>query len=301
MGQRETSTSAPWGPAQGSLKNILGEAGNLYESGGMTTPAYSGPRVAGFGDVTQQAQEGIVNRASGGSPLLSGMQGTLSNMMSGDYQNDRLDAVKQNALSSAIPAATSMFSGSGMIDSSAAMDHVGRAATQAVAPYEYQAAQQAQNQALQAAGMAPAAYQAQFAPDQMLAGVGQQQDMLSQQQIDADMARYYEGQNQDLAGLQNYANLATAIGGMGGQSQSHQPMGLGGALSILGSGLSLFSDRRLKKNIRKIGETRGGSNIYSYNYKWSDLPQVGVMADEVPDAIAGTVGGYSTIDYARVS
>lgn len=78
-------------------------------------------------------------------------------------------------------------------------------------------------------------------------------------------------------------------------------MGLGGALSILGSGLSLFSDRRLKKNIRKIGETRGGSNIYSYNYKWSDLPQVGVMADEVPDAIAGTVGGYSTIDYARVS
>lgn len=214
------------GACAGVFKNILGEAGNLYESGGMTTPAYSGPRVAGFGDVTQQAQEGIVNRASGGSPLLSGMQGTLSNMMSGDYQNDRLDAVKQNALSSAIPAATSMFSGSGMIDSSAAMDHVGRAATQAVAPYEYQAAQQAQNQALQAAGMAPAAYQAQFAPDQMLAGVGQQQDMLSQQQIDADMARYYEGQNQDLAGLQNYANLATAIGGMVGSLNPINQWGL---------------------------------------------------------------------------
>lgn len=305
MGSRSTTTteSEPWAPAQGALKDVLSQTKSLYQSGELSADPYSGSMVAGFGDVSQMAQQGIIDQASQDSPLLSGMSGTLADMMSGDYQTQYLENVKQNALGTAIPAAASMFSGSGMTDSSTAMDYVGRSAAEAVAPYEYQAAEAAQNRALQAAGMAPTAYQSGFLPQQMLASVGSQQDAMAQQMLDADIAAHYEAENQQRQALENYANLATAIGGMGGTSQgsSYQPMGVGGALSILGSGLSLFSDRRLKENVVKIGETPSGTNIYSYTYKGSNVPQVGVMADEVPHAISGEIGGYSVVDYGRVS
>lgn len=305
MGSSNSSTqvSEPWAPAQGQLTDILGIGQSLYESGGMSADPYSGQRVAGFGDVTQQAQRGIVDMASQGSPLLSGMQSTLGNMMNGDYQSDYLQNVQQNALSSAIPAAASMFSGSGMTDSSTAMDYVGRAATEAVAPYEYQAAEAAQNRAMQAAGMAPTAYQASFLPSQMLSQVGAQQDALTQAQIDADMQRHYEQQGQDFTALQNYANLTSAIGGLGGQTSgsTRQGMGFGDVLGAVGTGLTLFSDRRLKESITPIGKTPGGNRLYSYSYKWSPTVHIGVMADEVPHAIAGEVNGYSVVDYGKVA
>lgn len=308
MGQKQTTTqkSEPWKPAQGALTDILTRGGEMYASGGMTTTPFEGQRVAGFGDVTQEAQQATLDAARAGSPMLSGMQGAVTRAMDPTATVPDTTAITDEALARAIPAATSMFSGSGMTDSSAAMEHVGRAAGGAVAsamlPYEFQARESAENRALQAANMAPGAFQSQFMPQQMIGQVGAQQDALSQAQINADMARYYEGQGADLAGLQNYANLATAIGGMGGTSQGtqYQPMGIGGALGILGSGLSLFSDRALKDNIVKIGETLGGTNVYSYNYKWSDAPQIGVIADEVPGAIAGTIGGYSVVDYGKV-
>ena len=76
--------------------------------------------------------------AAGGAPGTAAARDTMPRMLSGG-RNPNLAAVKQNALGSAIPAAASMFSGSGMINSSTAMDGVGRAAMDAVAPYEYQA------------------------------------------------------------------------------------------------------------------------------------------------------------------
>jgi hypothetical protein len=57
------------------------------------------------------------------------------------------------------------------------------------------------------------------------------------------------------------------------------------------------SDRRLKKDIRKIGEING-HNIYEFRYKTEDateLKHVGVMAQEVeqthPEAVVETPNG----------
>jgi len=207
MGKNDSTVknvNDPWKPIQGSLKNAAKEAGNLFNSGGFG-------QVAGFGDASNLSQSMIMNQA--GQPGLTPMaSGTLSGMMDPSYQSDRLDAVKNNVLGSAIPAAVSMFSGSGMTNSSQAMDTVGRAATQAVAPYEYQAAQDSQNRAMQAAGMAPAMDQAGYMPAQMIGAVGGAQDAMSQSLMDQEKMNY-----------QGYLNSIMGLGGMGGTGAQTSP------------------------------------------------------------------------------
>jgi len=60
------------------------------------------------------------------------------------------------------------------------------------------------------------------------------------------------------------------------------------------------SDRRLKKNIIKIGESNKGLNIYSFEYKHSldgeGLFQ-GVMSDEIPQEAVTSVDGYDRVNY----
>jgi len=65
-----------------------------------------------------------------------------------------------------------------------------------------------------------------------------------------------------------------------------------------------FSDRRLKHDIKRIGETESGLPIYTFKYKGDDREQthVGFMADEVerdhPEAV-GKRDGYKTVDYSQ--
>lgn len=74
--------------------------------------------------------------------------------------------------------------------------------------------------------------------------------------------------------------------------------------SIGGAALPLmFSDRRLKTNISKVGETNKGLPIYTYKYKGDDTTQMGVMAQDVekktPKAVK-EVGGFKAVNYKLV-
>lgn len=71
---------------------------------------------------------------------------------------------------------------------------------------------------------------------------------------------------------------------------------LGGATSIAGMA-GMFSDRRLKSNIRKIGERKG---VNWYRYEIFGQQQIGVMADEVPWAATEHPSGYLMVDYSKV-
>lgn len=83
---------------------------------------------------------------------------------------------------------------------------------------------------------------------------------------------------------------------------------LGGAASLLGSlgSAAIMSDRRLKKNIEKIGITHSGLNVYRYTYIWENeaISHVGVMADEVqqvlPQAVLNMSDGYQAVDYSQI-
>ncbi len=84
---------------------------------------------------------------------------------------------------------------------------------------------------------------------------------------------------------------------------SQQNAILGGLMGLGAAGVYKYSDRRLKKDIRKIGKTNDGQNLYSYRYKGSDEPQVGLMAQEVekrdPSAVITTPSGFKAVNYDK--
>lgn len=73
--------------------------------------------------------------------------------------------------------------------------------------------------------------------------------------------------------------------------------GMAGGVQQLGS---IFSDRRLKEDIKPVGKLDNGLTVYSYRYKAGGPVHIGLMADEVeqiaPDAV-GNIGGYKTVRY----
>lgn len=106
----------------------------------------------------------------------------------------------------------------------------------------------------------------------------------------------------DLTGLvnnqynQQMQQYQSGMGGLFGLGSS-----LLGAAGNAGGFAALFSDERLKTDIRKIGQTDGGTNIYSYRYIWGGPVQFGVMAQEVPHAAIEHPSGYLMVDYGKVA
>lgn len=82
--------------------------------------------------------------------------------------------------------------------------------------------------------------------------------------------------------------------------------GLGGLLSAAASAKTagLFSDERLKTDIRKVGEEPDGLGVYEYRYIWGGPVQRGVMAQEVanirPWALGAEKAGFMTVNYGAL-
>ena len=74
--------------------------------------------------------------------------------------------------------------------------------------------------------------------------------------------------------------------------------GIGGIASIFGS------DRRSKNNIKLIGKSKSGLNIYSFNYKDKINGKgtyQGVMSDEIPsNAVFKHSDGFDRVDYSKL-
>ena len=116
----------------------------------------------------------------------------------------------------------------------------------------------------------------------------------------------------------NIANLlaqqaAAQAGGELGQAKAYgqllnmpaQFLGMqygAGGKSPAGFG-NMFSDRRLKKNIKQIGTRPDGLNVYEFDYIWGGGRQIGLMAQEVqaiyPSAVSES-DGYLMVDYGKV-
>ena len=134
-------------------------------------------------------------------------------------------------------------------------------------------------------------------------------------------------QNQGWNNLNKYAGLVGAIGGMGGTSNttgtqtSSSKTGFGnmllGGLSTAGglmSGLGAmgFSDAKLKKNVKRKGKAKDGTNKYSW--EWNEKgkkvtgksgKESGALAQDVakknPDAVAkDSKSGALMVDYDKV-
>jgi len=130
---------------------------------------------------------------------------------------------------------------------------------------------------------------------------------------------------QPIQNLNQLTTPAMGLGGMGGtttgvgtatgtQTPANDPMSniLGGLIggagaigSLGGSGglpaLLAMSDRRAKTDIKDIGRTHDDQKIYSYRFKGSMMPQIGMMADEVekktPEAVVTGPEGLKRVRY----
>ncbi|XUM21068.1 tail fiber domain-containing protein [Bradyrhizobium oligotrophicum S58] len=114
------------------------------------------------------------------------------------------------------------------------------------------------------------------------------------------------GQYDTLANL-NW-NAATGVGNANAnatlaENQANQNI-FNGLTSIASLGASLFSDERLKEDIAPVGELYDGQKVYSYRYKGSEIPHIGLMAQEVekvaPDAVR-EVAGFKAVDYSKAT
>jgi hypothetical protein len=159
------------------------------------------------------------------------------------------------------------------------------------------AAQQGANQALQAG--------AQFGN----LGTAQQQAAL--QQAQAQLGAGTTAQQTQQAGLSALYNQFLQSVAYPFQTSQFLTSAAGSLGPLMGSSTSefglqqttqpapFFSDKRLKKNIKKVGKLNDGQPVYKYDYG-DGRTQLGLMAQDVekshPEAV-GLSHGYKTVDY----
>lgn len=107
----------------------------------------------------------------------------------------------------------------------------------------------------------------------------------------------------DIAGLYNN-QYQSQLANYNAQQQSANNtqsgiMGLGSAAIMA----SMFSDRRLKRSVKRVATWANGLGVYTYRYKWEPkgVRHLGFMADEVrkiaPFAVLRDTNGFDRVNY----
>jgi hypothetical protein len=88
------------------------------------------------------------------------------------------------------------------------------------------------------------------------------------------------------------------------QSRNQQQQALMGGLFQLGGAAIGASDRRLKRDIKRVGTMANGLPVYEYRYVWGRKRHVGVMAQDVLkmgiDAVVRHWTGFLMVDYGKL-
>lgn len=163
-----------------------------------------------------------------------------------------------------------------------------------------------------ALGAAQQGAQTQLAAGNQFGSLGAAQQNAALQQGQAQLGAGTAAQQTEQAGKQALYNqflqyvaypfqttqfLANVAGGLGplmgststgfGMQQSTQPA-------------PFFSDRRLKENVKKVGELHDGQPVYKYDYG-DGRTQIGLMAQDVeddhPEAVGLHPSGFKMVDY----
>lgn len=110
------------------------------------------------------------------------------------------------------------------------------------------------------------------------------------------MANVYNAQ------AQQWGQVASGLGSMAGGGASY--LNSTSSPTFMGMVGGMLSDRRAKKNIRRVGQTDDGLPIYTYEYKDGGPTQMGVIAQEVaevkPEAVVPHESGMLAVDYSKI-
>jgi len=320
--QVTTQTTNPW---KGQQQYLLKGFDKAEQLANYIPEYYPGETVAGFDPLQTMAQEGVANYITGDRAgkqqqyaernLLQGLSGGIDT----SAYNPMVDALTSNVISNlqsdvlpGIRQQQVMYQPGGSSKAQqqyekAVADRVTAGMTKPIADMYTNAYNQAQQRAVQTAGLYPSIMSAPLSMYGAVGDIGAQRRALTQATMDADMARYQYQATAPQQALANYMNMIQ--GNYGGQSFQTSPgkSGLDQASQILGmvgTGVALAgSDRRIKNNIVPEGSKWKGLNVYSFNYIGDDTPRRGVMAQEAevlyPHAVH-EVGGIKFVDYGAI-
>ena len=164
--------------------------------------------------------------------------------------------------------------------------------------------------ASQAAGRAPdlaaAQTRASLLPGLIGSQVGQERQRQAQRELTDRYQRELYTQRAPFLAAKDIANIA--LGGpktttTSSTSPGPSPLQTIGGLASLG--VTLFSDRRLKTDIRRVGKLFSGLPVYSFRWKETGEAAFGVLADEVaeviPEAVSQSPDGYLLVDYGKLA
>ena len=112
---------------------------------------------------------------------------------------------------------------------------------------------------------------------------------LVQNQYAGQMNQYNQ---QMAANSATRAGIASMAGTLGGAAIKGGPVTAG-----------IFSDRRVKQNISKVGTLDNGLDVYSFQYIWGGPQQIGLMAQDVekvnPSAVVEDSNGIKSVNYSE--
>ncbi len=216
-----TTTTEPWEEIRPQLLRVADLAQQQFDA----NPTGS-ERYANQNDLTTRSQNQILNRVDNGTynPAAQAAQGAVTGVLNSTPYDDN-GALYRNIESRVLPTVNGAFGGAGRTGSGLHQDAVARGLTEAYSPVAQQNYQNATENKIRAASIAPQA------DDAALGGIYAQdaigRDRRAEDQLYRDAGR---------AQLSEYANYITALGGQGGSITSpNQSGGFGGAL---GGGLS---------------------------------------------------------------
>ena len=270
--------------------------------------------------------------------FLTAAKQNLGSLMDTSGTNARLEAQIDDALADVVNNVSSQYALGGRLGSDSFADSLGEGISSGIAPILAQnlqddkrtqlaaisavpgllgADQALISQAAQLGGLARGVDQAKL---DALAQQANQQNILDQNQINAllsaaGMGGGLFGQTTTQTGG-GPSSLSKAAGGAltgAALANAIPAAGVSGGLgAALGAGLSLFSDKRLKKDIKQIGTHANGLAMYSW--QWNDeaqsrgfdiYPTEGFMAQEArevyPQHVHVHPSGYLMLDYASLS
>lgn len=298
----------------------------------------TGPLNAGFDPLQTAGQEsvlgstgtqaGIVGDAANTSRFLSGdVLRPGSNPALGEYISAATLPLYQNLTENVLPAIRSGAETTGNFGSSRqgiaeglATGRTAQAAGQVSADIANKGYQSGLDALVKNLALIPQTAQSQLIPGVTTSGVGDVRQALAQKQLEeANLRQIYPqllpflvgsslfGQASQIqpvgtttTGVASASNpitqgLGLGIAGLGALGQAGGSAGIAGLLPLF----TAFSDRRLKRDVTRIGTFRG-TPVYRFRYKGSEDWQVGVMADEAPARAVFDVLGFKVVDYGAL-
>lgn len=258
-----------------TLNKNIGNTASGAELDPYSTPGFGDAIKTGMDDITNQVKG--VYAASGRDPSGAGsFAGSLGRGLTKGIApiiQDQFNRNKTNQMG----AASTLYNASGTT--------AGNITQQGQVPLQNILS------GLQGAGMIPGLYTAPATAQLGAANAGNNQQFQNlQQQLTAALGLGALGTNTTGTSTQTPANnpLANIIGGV-----------------TAGAGL-MFSDERLKENIKDVGMLFDGTPVKEYNYIGDDTPQLGMLAQDIerhnPESRSVVeIAGYKAVNYRRAT